>query len=441
MSRNRIIYANEMILVGPCPSSGYHFIDENSVLNNQYYNLDGNFNLLQHIWRIQNVSYTINNQTTSIAALGKKGTLARPIITSPSVDLNFSYLNYSILNETRLGMNCNYVGQDGTAIHKPNSGVFLLSGFLERNLITPNYHSSSSSSSPYYRNYISTDDKNIFVPTSSEGNDESVQATSTAHPSSKTMSVFSFGNCVMNSYRTSARVNEFPKIDVSYSCLNLMFSSSGSGVQTPAVESHSGLLIGQNYIIPAEYLGPTTQIPSVLRPGDILFDMVSLPGQSNVNSILGTGIGSPPNSNVSCLGFVFSDIKLQGFAIDLNLNREPLNSLGYRLPIDRQINFPLLGKLDMDFITTDMNTGSVSAFIRRNDDYNFSIKMKNPAYLGSEVACQYDILRAKFNNITYQNQIGGQKTANLSYTFSMDPQDLTQGMFISGKLQFGGMVF
>ena len=58
------------------------------------------------------------------------------------------------------------------------------------------------------------------------------------------------------------------------------------------------------------------------------------------------------------------------------MNREPLSALGYKLPIDRQITFPVFTDLGFNFIVGDLQTGSVENLTNKNLDYNITIKLK-----------------------------------------------------------------
>src|SRR3990167_4929316 len=140
MSRNRVLYNIHGAYFGPAPATGYHFIDRNGLLNDNWADV-ANINLVHPIHRTQSVSYDFNVTRSDIQALGKRGYVNRPIINSPTINLQIECLQMGVINELRAGFYCNYMqvepGVSGQAFYHDNFSISLLSGFVDRNFTRP----------------------------------------------------------------------------------------------------------------------------------------------------------------------------------------------------------------------------------------------------------------------------------------------------------------
>ena len=170
MARNQIIYNVEDVFIGPCPASGYHFINYSGQLNNDYQDFPSvsyesfqykspnpavihtpmpkdknqntfarNHNLLKRLERIQNISYQVNSSRTIINQIGKAASVDRIYLNKPEVNLTFSYILSSLKNEARMGFNVNhprleypYTGDKYFYRTDNEDPLFLFSGFLDR---------------------------------------------------------------------------------------------------------------------------------------------------------------------------------------------------------------------------------------------------------------------------------------------------------------------
>ena len=61
----------------------------------------------------------------------------------------------------------------------------------------------------------------------------------------------------------------------------------------------------------------------------------------------------------SGLGVDFDKLHIQSYNIDINLNKEPLNNLGYKFPVDNRPNSPVFANLSLNGIVESGNTGSL----------------------------------------------------------------------------------
>lgn len=430
MSRNRIIYNVEGVGIGPSPASGAHWINTDTTFGDT----TGDLNLIQPMSRVQSVSYGINVQRAEIKELGKRSTVARPIVNYPTVDLTINYLQNGVYNEKALGFCSNYTeiegSSSGIAHYANNSGVFLLSGLVDR--------STTRETNGLNWPYLSNDIRNIFVGIETEGNDVNLSYYSSIHPRAKNVSVVGFGNCYLNHYQAKASVGGLPNATVSFTCENMAVYSSGYNAPLPALSPKSGLVIPtRTFTLPNYYWGDG--LVSVVVPGNITATITQIPQETSVLAIQGTGSVQLPKSSVLDLGSSFTDIKLQSYNIDLTIPRYPLQNLGYKLPLDREVTFPVYATVTFDAIVGDSQTGRLNNLVNNDDDYNITIKLQNPTnnrYRGTAV--RYDFLGAKFESLNYRNQIGEQKTASFSFATELDPDDLTKGLFMSGLLNVDG---
>jgi hypothetical protein len=427
MPRVNQIYNTQVVLVGPAPYFTGHFISGN--LNNNYFeNPTNNVNLLMPIQRVQDISYSFNLDYSDLRELGKRGTVYNPLINNPSVNLGFSYLQNSVLNDLRLGFNANYYNENSSnSYYSNNFGQSLISGFIDRKLEQP-------ASEPYWP--LSTrEPRNLFVVAGPRGVDINTNDETEFHPEAKSFYVYGFGNSYLTSYNTRGAVNSFPITTVSYICENLEVYSSGSGVNIPGLNTQTKLPVNSNkFVIPSTYDGPD-QV-TVLLPGDINLSFESIPHRTGILALYGTGYSNgAATTDIFDLGYKFSDLKAQNYNISLSLNRTPLYSLGYALPVDRVITFPVVATLNTSFIVGDNETGSLVYLFNRNNDYNVKISLTNPSFsTRSGIGIQYDFRRAKLSNWSVESTIGPSKIVNIGFTSELDPDDLSRGMFISGQL-------
>ena len=92
MATIRQIYQIHGLFAGPAPATGYHFVNQYAKLTNSNFGIGSSVhNLIQPILRVQSADYSINANRTEIKQLGYGGTVSRPVLQAPTVNLNFSY--------------------------------------------------------------------------------------------------------------------------------------------------------------------------------------------------------------------------------------------------------------------------------------------------------------------------------------------------------------
>ena len=435
MARPNVIYNCQALYVGPAPETQYNFFNyQGGVATNDHSDLEKKINRLHSIDRIQSVNYSINIPHTDIVQLNKRGIVDRPIINPPTVDLNFNYLLCGTKNEARIGLNVNYpqfeYPHDGKPYYNTNSNVSLLSGFFAPD---KNYKLRRVSQDFPVNQY--RDCRNIYVAVNPEGNDidqsyykeDFTQADlyQGIDDNAPDYHVISFGNCYLNSYSTRGSVGTIPGASVSYTAYNVNFDMSGSGFLDSNIETKSGTISPEKDVVIPRVLAEEGY--SALSPGDISVSVDSFSG----------------------LGVDFDKLHLQSYNIEINLNKEPLNNLGYKYPVDNRPNSPVFANLSLGGIVESGSSGSLIDLISVNSDYNFTIKVDPSSCTGStappinagaipirrqDEALRYSFVGAKLNNFDYNTAIGNNKVFDASFNVEIDPDDQSRGLFISGVL-------
>lgn len=435
MARVRIMHAQEGVFLGPAPATTGHFINHLGVINNNYNDLINNYNLVQKVDRIQSISYSIDSERKDIAQLGTRSLAARPVLTSPTIKLNFDYCLNGVKNELRLGFLSNYAQYQGNLSGTPYypSPVCPISGLVSRSYARP-------TGAPYWP-LDCRDKRNIFIPLAREGtelranefyeNFSSIDQYPFSDPNASGYSVAAFGGCYLDSYSNSAQIGGVPQAAVSFVCDNLAYLATGSGAYTPVVNLQTRQPIsGNHFVIPKTRKEGG---PSILMPGDITIS-VSSTGDAGLNNF----------------GFDWNDIKIQSYTFGFSLARQSLDSLGYKLPLDRVITFPVIVGISFDMIQGDSKSGNMVDLFNRDYDYNISIKLKNPACLTSgnasnprnsgpftqsgQIAAQYDFTAAKFKGSNSRGAIGANKMVSANFETEISMDDNARGFYLSGLL-------
>jgi len=209
MPRNRTIYNNQAVYVGPTPATGTHY------------------DAVVQLHRIQSVSHGFELARQDVNQYGQLAAIDRIVLDSPTVNLDFSYLISNGVNESRLGFNI-------------GGSVSAASGLLDG----------------------TEDEKNYFVLTAPEGLD-AVGDTNTG-----THGVYAIGNGFISNYTAEASVGDIPSATVTVEGLNVNYDIGSSGA-IPAVNPEDGTNITDiDYELPTAVSGVDGQ-PTAIAYGDI----------------------------------------------------------------------------------------------------------------------------------------------------------------------------
>ena len=326
---------------------------------------------------ITSLDYSWSQNKQDVITYGKLASRERVAIDPPEVPLNITYYLGAGYNEDKIGLNAgDYPTQSALKYILDKTG----------------------------------DEKNYFVFIAPEGADAENLSGATSD-----ISVVGIGNGFVNSYSVEASIGDFPTVSVGIQSLNIKTYTNGMNQQIPAVDPTTGLEItGKTFSIPNVFVtGYGTTEPYVIRPGDITLDLASAGG----------------------LFYDYSVADVQSFRVSFDLNRQPLNKLGSRFSVSREIQFPVNVNFEATMLAKDLRTGSLANFLCSTGGYNAVINLKYNSCAGTGT----NAFRIELKNISLEGQ-------QWSTQAGSDPQtvtatwvgqiggtgDLNNGLFLSG---------
>lgn len=368
MAKNRVIYQSEGLLVGPTPATGQHYAGTGTA---------DSPNLISGLYRIQDISYGFTIPRTDVNQFGELAPIDRIILEQPTVNLNFSYLQNGFWNEKVLGF----------TISSGATEVSAISGFLNK----------------------TSDNKNYFIPTVSEGSD---LIGTTAGQIGSSTPVIGVGNGFLSSYSAEGAVGQIPRCSISVQALNMEFEASGSGNFVPAVNPSDGTAnTTWRYNIPIYNGAPSANVSglSALRPGDITL------------SLGGWNEG----------GADTTDWKIQSYQVGFDLALDALQKLGSKYAFSREPRFPVPVTMTVTANLGDSKSGSLIDIINNNNAYNLDVTVRHPSTQAT--VCHYRVKRAFLDSQEFSSSIGANKSVTLRFTSQVGgPQQSTVGLFLSG---------
>tara|TARA_R110000772_G_scaffold249530_2_gene363989 strand:+ start:100237 stop:101556 length:1320 start_codon:yes stop_codon:yes gene_type:complete len=405
--RNSNIYNTKGVAIGPAPNTGYHFMDYTGGLNDDTANYPLNNDLLMDLSRVQSVSYNFNVQRENITQLGKKGTVKRAVINSPTVSLDIVHLLGGLKNEARMGLNVNYPQYDypnsGAAYYEDNFNVNLLQRLDGRELDQPLIE-------PFWPHPNYQDRRNIFVGVSEEGED----LKGIEDPAK--LGVIGFGNCYLRAYNLQASVGQIPTVLTNWTCENIEYYDNGSGQVIPTVDAKTREHLDNiHFNMPSFEVYDETDL-SVISPGNITVE-----------------ISGVDNSDILNFGIDAINTNIQSFDLGFSLEREPLDLLEYKLPVDRQINYPIIADVTLNYLVGETETGSFFDALNEDKRYDVSIKMFDGC-TPRQIVSRFDLKNGLLESSDRSSQVRGFENGKLTFTAEINPEDLSQGLFISGDL-------
>lgn len=414
MRKSKIFYNHQGISIGPAPNTGEHFINSDGEMVDDDVISTGVYNLVMPINMAQSFSYSYDENREAILQLGTKSIVSRPIINYSDIDVSFSWLSHALINEARIGLDVNYPVFDnslnGDSHYPDNNDVFLLNGLTQRKLGRP-------SNPPFWPHSGYKDMRNIFLsigPISEDLVDSDIS----------NVANIAFGNCYLSSYSNQCSVGDFPSCSASFVCENYQISSSGSGIAIPAINSKTREL-SYPFHFNLPHQSDESEISlSVLRPGDIHIE-----------------ISSQDNPSLSSLLDDLDDKSFISYSFGFDLDRNDLKGIGYKMAVDRPIQYPVFCLLSMEIHLDEVAAGSLENELNTSNEYDVSINIKapdcsnDPIYdiIGKTIQ-RYEFKRGKFKSLSYNSSIGSSASLSLSFEYEIDQEDLSKGVFMSGLL-------
>lgn len=404
-----VIPYNEVSLyAGPAPATGFHFINLNSYALTDN---ESDHNLVRQIHRVQDSFFEINRDLHETKSLGVDHVISRAPKNLPTVNLTFSYLQYGIHNEYKLGFNTNF-NYNNYQYYLNNYSQSIFGGFVSRDLVPE-----KDATYPYrYK-----DCRNIFIALNPKGYD----SFNDRNKRSNAQKVLGFGNCYLNSYNIKGAIGDIPSATVNYTCENLVSYSAATGyIPTPRFNT-------KKFIIPT---GQESSTVTALRPGDIT---IAISGRSyglslnpfgydnNTFSHNAAGTLAPPIN--------ITGLTIQSYEINSEIRRKALKSLTNTGSFDYAVLSPIQSTINLSVICDDFKADNLFNYMNRENVYDLILQINNPARVGG-TAMRYDCRSAVLKSLSYNHSINSAALVNLSFVLDSSFSTSGKGIFLSGSL-------
>ena len=337
--------------------------------------------------RVQDINYSFNYNAQQVREIGsfeyikdRNALNSRiPIISQPSVTLNFSYFLYDAFNESQMGFN---IGSEGIF-----GGTSTLYKF-------PDFTNDPGA-------IAQKGDVNFFVLAEPSSWRKDIVGRKEAFPF-QGLDLIGLGNCYLTSYNLSASIGSLVSCSVSYQCSNISFDiyDHAAPPTSPAV-SVTGSRSNGIVDLPEDQIKDQVEHPNseksilVLRPGDLEVTLKN----------------NKPNSEG---GFNLIDLNTKGMAIQsvdisMNIDRQDINGLGSNYIKDRKMQFPILCGLSFSVIARNFEDKVDIEKIFR-DDVDFDVELM--MYIRDTLTEKRPKLRikiesAKLNSEAHAVSVGG----------------------------------
>lgn len=391
MPRNRIIYNVQGLFVAPY--SGEQNASSDYYLPNSL--------ILKRIEKVQNFDYSIQQNRSNLVGFNQKKNIFNGVYSPPEVTFTFSYIPDGFTNENRLNFD--------TANFQSRNQVPMFSGLCSNDSLI--------------------NDRDFYLAINKNENDLFSQnakfLNSSVNPSSvndvidfnsRNYGLLHFQHCNLNQYSFNISVGNIPTVTQNYSADNMILYTSGSGINYTVLDVKSGVNQIQNQL--------------VIVPRNLDYNQTGISGQ---NILL------PGNANISFFtknitGVLFYTDTIQSLNFSLDFRRNSLRALNYKFPLTSVIQFPVNGNVDMSFVVEENLSGSFFNTLNADSDYNIIVNFSNNP--NNVYPTRLIFSGCKFNNINYSSSIGSNKTANLAFSFDLDPDFGTKGLFASGNVLY-----
>ena len=121
--------------------------------------------------------------------------------------------------------------------------------------------------------------------------------------------------------------------------------------------------------------------------------------------------------------------KVQSVSFEAAINRRAIQYLNYKAPYDKLPELPIEASAQIEFLADTGAVGDIAPSMKENQNYDIAVKLKSQ----DKTIIRYDLLGATLVSHQSQGSIGSNKSSSLSFTCSMDLDNDTRGLFISGS--------
>ena len=372
MARNRVTYANEILMVSPY-ATGLQFLNQDS---SEAGGGNAGESLLRQLKRVQSINYSWNVGRSDINQFGQLSRIDSVVLSAPTVNLDFSYLLTDGKNEHLLGLNT-------------QENLNLLSEDLMSD----------------------RDGRTFFVLTSPVGSDAAPNTIAKVEAQTDAeKSVIGLGNCYITNYSVSAAVGSVASVSVSAEAFNCQVSPGTSGT-TPGISVEEGKQLDHfTYKVPSEYIA-SGDGASALRPGDIDISL----GGSGLLHVITDAHGKTASH-------------IQSVSIDIPMSRTTLQRVGNQFGYSKTLNTPIAATVSFSAILADQvaresaDSAPLKSLFQElyaNNKNDITITFKKTSSAGAKLgdnAAIFTISNATLESESYGMSIGDNRTVD--YTFS-----------------------
>jgi hypothetical protein len=434
MARNRVIYQSEALYVSK---------NVNSTGSDEH----------RQLTRVQNANYNFSIDRQDVNQFGQLARIDALVLKSPTVSLDFSYYPTDGFNERALGFYVqtpvpvyNLTGTANTEIGRytgfsPGTVTGATTGFS--GIIATNSTTVGNFSSGQMGN---SSGQHFYIVTTSEGSDLNYE---TGANSLLGKSVIGIGNGFLTNYSVDASVGNLPTAKITIEGLNMNSSlyASGSGVLvtggsavslvgalSPQVDPTQGVvstgLSGYQKIIvlPTPSQGVGDNIPSALRPGDIVLNFGSYGAGASLDQKAVPIANISGNSN----GMGSDGLHLQSASLALPLSRTPIERLGSRFAFARVVDFPIVATLNVSAIVNEVQARNLAIMLDDNSEREIIMRIKDSKNTAKD-AMVFSLKGSRLKSESFSSSIGSNKTVDLVFETQIGgPNDADHGVFLSG---------
>jgi hypothetical protein len=438
MARNRVIYQSEALYVSK---------NVNSTGSGEH----------RQLTRVQSANYNFDITRQDVNQFGQLARIDALVLQSPTVSLDFSYYPTDGFNERALGfyvqtplpvyaltgsnlaVNKLYTGFDPNSVTGVGTGI---SGVTSTASTTVGNFSSGQMGN--------SSGQNFYIVTTKEGVDLNYE---TSENSLNGKSIIGIGNGFLTNYSIDVSVGNLPTASVTIEGLNMNSSLytaytgvSGNGAEgnaqiqitgglspqiDPTLGSVSKDVSGNNKIavLPTPSQGIGDEIPSALRPGDIVLDF----GSYGAGSDLGSKAVPIANISGSSDGLASDGLHLQSASLALPLSRTPIERLGSRFAFARVVDFPIVATLNVSAIVNEIQARNLAVMLDDNSERNITMRIKDSKNTAKD-AMIFTLKGSRLKSESFSSSIGSNKTVDLVFETQIGgPNDADHGVFLSGK--------
>lgn len=398
MARNRVIYQSEALYVSK---------NVNSTGSGEH----------RQLTRVQSANYNFDIARQDVNQFGQLARIDSLVLTSPTVSLDFSYYPTDGFNERALGF-------------------YVKTGAISEGNFSSGQMGNSSG-------------QNFFIVTTLEGIDLNYENDAN---SLSGKSVIGIGNGFLTNYSLEASVGNLPTVSITVEGLNMnssIYASyvvatgaggsliTGVGALTPQIDPTLGTVAASSLkgaqekisILPIPSQGTGQDIPSALRPGDIVLDFGTYGSGPDL-----TGKAVPlANISGSNQGLGSDGLHLQSASLALPLSRTPIERLGSRFAFARVVDFPVVATLNVSAIVNEIQARNLSIMLDDNSERNITMRIKDSKNTTKD-AMVFTLKGSKLKSESFSSSIGSNKTVDLVFETQIGgPNDSEHGVFLSGK--------